>query len=148
MTNDLAGTLDTAEVAARLRIAMARLNRVLRRQNEPGHSPAALSALASVSRLGPLTLGELAEAEAVSPPTITVLAGRLEEQGLIARELDPGDRRLVRVSLTAEGRLALSRSRSRRNAYLAQRLKGLSAEELDKLAGAAALLERILEQGR
>ncbi len=148
MTNDLAAPaarLAPTEVAARLRIAMGRMVRKLRRESDGQHPAPAISALASISRLGPLTLGELAEAEDVSRPTMTVLAAGLERQRLIARELDAADRRLVRVTLTAVGRRALQHSQTRRNAYLARRLQTLGEAELRTLDEAAAILERLLE---
>ena len=127
---------------------MARMVRRMRQQADQGYSASALSALGTLNRRGATTLGELAEAEGVSRPSITVLAAALERDGLIAREPDPGDRRVVRVSLTREGRQALQRSRSRRDAFLAQRLRGVPEDELETLARAASILERLIEEGR
>lgn len=129
-----------------MRIAMARLNRRLRRETDGEQSASAVSALATVNRLGPISLGELAEAEGISRPSMTVLAASLEAQGLLARETDASDRRLVRVSVTGTGNQALIRSRTRRNAYLAVRLRRLGRAELQILESAARILERLLEE--
>jgi len=73
---------------------------------------------------------------------------RLEEQELVARVTDPADGRVVLVSTTASGRALLKRLRSRKNAYLAQRLRGLPPEDLEVLDRAAGLLERMLDEER
>ncbi|MGH7904184.1 MAG: MarR family winged helix-turn-helix transcriptional regulator [Candidatus Dormibacteraceae bacterium] len=139
--------LSGAEVAARLRIAMARMTRRLRRQTDAEHSASALSALATVSRDGPITLGEMAKAEGVSRPSMTVIAAGLAAQGLVTRAADTGDRRVVRIAITPAGQQALQRSRTRRDAYLATRLRTLDDDELGVLDSAAAILERLLEKG-
>ena len=135
-----------AEVAARLRIALARMHRRLRRETGGDHSPSAISALATVSRLGSVSLGELAEAEGISRPSMTVLAASLEARGLLARAPGSSDRRLVLVTVTTEGRQALARSRTLRTAYLARRLRGLSTVDLATLERAAGILEQLLEE--
>ena len=81
------------DLAPRLRLALTRLGRRLRQQSDGDVTATMLSALSSVDRLGPLTLGELAAAERVQPPTITRVAGRLEERGLVQREVDERDLR-------------------------------------------------------
>src|SRR3984957_1793709 len=92
------------ELATRLRVAVTRLNRKLRQQALAGLSPAQASALGAVNRLASPTLGELAAAEQVQPPTVTRLVTSLERAGLVARETAGADRRVVRVKITAEGR--------------------------------------------
>src|SRR6202167_1962583 len=100
------------ELAARLRLAVTRLNRKLRQQALAGLSPAQASALGTVNRLINPTLGELAAAAQVQPPTGTRVVTSLESAGLVARESDRVDRRVVRVTITAEGRRNLQRIRS------------------------------------
>lgn len=146
MINEQTAVADA--VAERLRLAMARFTRRIRRQTDGGQSPSAISALATIRRLGSPSLGEVAEAEGVSRPSLTVQAAALEQQGLIAREPEPSDRRLVRVRLTAKGNRVLQASRTRRNAYLARMLRGLPASELTVLERASEILERLLEEGR
>jgi DNA-binding MarR family transcriptional regulator len=136
------------ELVARLRLAVGRLARRLRQQTEAGISASQLSALASVNRLGPLTLGELAAVERVRPPTMTRVVANLEELGMVARCPDPADRRVARVELTPAGRGFLERSRTRRDAFLAERMAALTPEELALLEPAVAVLERLLEEPR
>ena len=88
------------ELATRLRVAVTRMNRRLRQQSLAGLSPAQASALASVNRLGTPTLGELAVAEQVQPPTMTRLVAAMEGAGLVARLADADDGRVCRVRLT------------------------------------------------
>ena len=148
MSNQLAPSTGTpAEVAGNLRVALMRTVRRLKRETDGEHSVSVVAALASINSRGPLTLGELAEAEGVSRPSMTVLAAHLLDQNLVARELDENDGRLVRVRITPEGKRVLERSRTRRTAYLTKRLRALSAEELRALDQAATILLRLAEQG-
>jgi len=130
-------------LAARLRLAVARLHRRLRQSAEPGLTISQLSALASIEQDGPITLGDLARIEQVQPPTITSVTGKLEAAGLVARTIDPVDRRIHRVTVTADGAKLLARHRKRKNAYLDQRLRKLSPEERATLARAAEIMERL-----
>src|ERR1019366_3333439 len=105
-----------AELAARLRLAILRLSRRLRQQVAGGVTSSQVSALATVERLGTPTLGELASSEQVQPPSMTKIVVGLEAAGLVARQEEEADRRIVRVKITADGRRTLARSRSLRNA--------------------------------
>jgi DNA-binding MarR family transcriptional regulator len=134
-----------AELASRLRLAITRLHRRLRQQAVGGLSPAQTSALASTDRLGAPTLGELAALESVQPPSMTRIIAALEEKGLVARVVDPTDRRVVRVEVSAAGRQVLVESRSRKNVYLARQLHRLSPDEREALGGLTAVLERLAE---
>ncbi len=134
-----------AELASRLRLAVTRLHRRLRQQAVGGLSPAQTSALASTDRLGEPTLGELASLESVQPPSMTRIIAALEEMGLVARVVDPTDRRVVRVQVTEAGRQVLVESRSRKNVYLARQLHQLAPEEREALGGLTAVLERLAE---
>ena len=145
MPKDLLSPPQPALVAAELRIAVARLARRLRRETDGEHTASAVGALATIERHGPLTLGELADAEGISRPSVTALAVGLETHGLIVRESDLADRRLVRVRISPRGARALQRSRTRRNAFLARRLEALDPEELATLSMAAGIMERLLE---
>jgi DNA-binding MarR family transcriptional regulator len=135
----------TTDFADRLRLAVTRLARQLRQHSDIGASPTQISALATVARRGPLTLGELADCEGVKPPTITAAVNRLEQQRLIERQPDPEDGRIARVVVTGEGRRLLARNRSRKTAFLAQRLAALEDDERARLASAVGVLERNLE---
>jgi DNA-binding MarR family transcriptional regulator len=134
-------------VAARLRLAVMRLARRLRQQADQGVTPSQLAALSSLDRLGPLTLGELSTVERVRPPTMTRIVAGLEELQLAQRERDAHDRRVARVRLTPAGQRFVQRSRTRKNAYLAARLRTLSPDELAALDRATAILERVMEDG-
>lgn len=136
---------DTTALADRLRLSVTRLARQLRRHSDIGASPTQISALATIERRGPLTLGELAAHEGVQPPTVTAAVGRLEQQGLVERQPDPDDRRIARVVATREGRKLLARNRSRKTAFLTRRLAGLDDDERARLAAAVEVLERVLE---
>jgi DNA-binding MarR family transcriptional regulator len=144
----LNASVDRAQLAGRLRLAVTRLSRRLRQQGETGLGASAFSALATISRLGAVSLGELAAAEGVKPPSITSTVAGLEAQGLVSRGPDAADRRVTRVSVTPRGRLRLLRSRTRKTAYLAARLAALDEVELKVLDAAAAILERVLEEDR
>ena len=133
------------DFAERLRLAVTRLARRLRQQAGVEASPTQLSALATIEHHGPITLGDLASAERIQPPTVTAAVGRLEAQGLVRRRTDDGDRRVVWVEVTSAGRKLLARNRSRKTAYLAKRLDALTPAERATLAEATALLDRLLE---
>lgn len=134
------------ELPARLRIAVTRLNRRLRQESETGVSPSQESALSTIRRLGKPTLGELAQAEQVQPPTMTRVVASMEAAGLVVRRGDAGDRRVARVELTAQGRAAIERIRNLKNAYLARQIATLSGAEQAQAAELAALLERLVEE--
>jgi DNA-binding MarR family transcriptional regulator len=136
---------ETAELAGRLRLAVTRLARLMRQQTGAGLSPTLLAALASVESAGPLTLGELACREQVAPPTITKAVGALEEQGLVARTVDPGDRRVTRLEITPAGSELLERIRTQKNAWLDRRLGSLDPDDLRRLGDAIEALERLTE---
>ena len=131
-----------------LRLAVGRLARRLRQQNEGEITASQFSALSSISHYGPVTLGKLASVERLRPPTVTRMVSFLEESGLVLRRPDAEDRRICRVELTDFGRDLLERSRSRKDAYLATRLATLAPQELDVLRDATAVLERLLEEER
>lgn len=126
-----------------LRLAITRTARRLRQEAGTELGPSCTSALATTERHGPLTPSELADREGVRRPTATRAVARLEEDGLITRTQDPEDGRSSILAITAEGRAHLQRLRKRKNAYLAKRLRGLEQSELDTLAAAAEILERI-----
>jgi DNA-binding MarR family transcriptional regulator len=136
-----------AALATKLRLVAMRLARRLRQQSSDGDvSPSMLSVLVSVDASKSLTLGELAEIERVQPPTISRVIARLEDRGLVSREADSGDRRVARVRLTSTGARFVARSRRRKNAYLARRVRSLDPDEVRKLEDALPVLEKLLEE--
>lgn len=105
-----------------------------------------LSCLALVSRLGPLPLREIAVQENLSAPTVTKTIARLEAKGYIDRLGDPSDRRVRLISLSARGIALVEEVRSRRTAYLSQRLRQLEASELATLLEALPILEGLTRE--
>ncbi|HUZ09918.1 MAG TPA: MarR family transcriptional regulator [Acidimicrobiales bacterium] len=134
------------ELATRLRVAVTRLNRRLRQQSLAGLSPAQASALGCVNRLGTPTLGELAAAEQVQPPTMTRLVATIEKDGLVVRVADSTDRRVCRVRITAEGRRTLQRIRTLKNAFLTRQLAGLEPGDRALALELTRLLERLVTE--
>ena len=133
------------ELAARLRLAVTRLARRLRQESGEGLTPSQNSALATIEHHGALTPSEVATIERIQRPTATRVLSALGERNLVTREADASDRRIARLKVTREGAAVLKRGRSRKNAYLARRMRDLSPDELDTLARAAELIERILQ---
>ncbi len=133
------------ELADRLHSAAIHLLRRLRREDtRTGLSAPRLSALSVVVFAGPLTLGELAAAEQVKPPTMTRLVRALEARGLVTREGDEHDGRVVRLRATAKGRALMAEGRARRVRALAEGLRTLEAAEREALGEAVEVLERIV----
>ncbi|MGH2792165.1 MAG: MarR family winged helix-turn-helix transcriptional regulator [Actinomycetota bacterium] len=122
-----------------------RLARRLRQQADADLTPSMLSALANIEYRQLVTLGELATAERVTPPTMTKIVARLQEAKLVSRTPDPHDKRIQRLSLSNQGERFIARSRSRKNAYLAKKLRKLKPDEVAKLEAAVAVIEKILE---
>jgi DNA-binding MarR family transcriptional regulator len=135
--------LDDLEVVARLRLSIARLARRLRQEAGTGLSPSQHSALITITLHGPLTLGRLARIEQVAPPTITRIVVKLEDDGLVARTVDPTDRRVSRVAITTEGERRLDHGRNRRNVWLAQRLRTFPPADRRRLEAALDVLEAL-----
>ena len=135
---------DRHRVASRVHSAAIHvLRRVRRVDTAIGLSAARASALSVLVFGGPRTIGELAEAEQVSAPTMTRLVTSLDRAGLARREASPRDRRRVIVRATKQGERRLHEGRERRVRELAGLLSDLPARKLAVLAEAAALLERL-----
>lgn len=136
---------DTAELAARLRMATARMARFLRQQDEGELPQGQTSALATIVNRGPMTLGELAARERIAPPSVTKAVEHLVGRGLVTRAPDPSDRRVVLVEATAAGRTFLEANRVRRNQWLVRQLEHLDAAEVERLGGLLDVFEHLLE---
>lgn len=136
---------DTQELAGELHSLAIHLLRKLRREDDQsGLNAPRLSALSVVVFGGPLTLGQLAAAEQVRPPTMTRIVDALEQQGLVTRKRDPGDARSVQIATTAAGRRLLLAGRERRVRVLAEQIGALNARERQELIRAAAILRRVV----
>lgn len=139
-------TTSRPDLASHLRLIIARTARRLRQEGGTGLSPSMTSALATIECHGPLTPSELATRERIQRPTATRVIARLEEMGLIARTADPQDRRSSLVAVTAGATALLAEQRTRKTAFLAERLDRLEAEDRAALERAADVLERMLAE--
>ena len=145
-----AKTTDTsiADTASQLRMSIVRTARSLRQDaaaETGGLTPTSTATLASIDRFGPLTPSELAEIERVKRPSMTRTLACLEREGLVERTPDPADGRSFLVAINDAGRERMARLRRRKSAYLARRLRELDPEEVEILARAAELLDRMRE---
>lgn len=142
-----AASNNTERAADRLHSAAIHLLRLLREEDAAsGLSAARLSALSVVVFAGPVTLGRLATAEQVRPPTISGIVAGLERDGLVERRPDPRDGRVQWVHATAKGRRVLSAARRRRIEAFTSRLRDLSEDELSTLERAADLIEQAVSR--
>jgi len=139
------GAVDATELAARLAGLSTVVQRHLSRADMgEGLTRARLSALALLVLGGPRTLGDLAAAEHVRPPTMTRLVHAMEADGLVARKPNPADGRSIVISATPKGEAQLEHGRARQLAPLTASLSGLDRGERLRLEDAANLLGRVL----
>jgi DNA-binding MarR family transcriptional regulator len=131
------------EELIKLRMTLGRLGRVLRQQNDDGLSYALISLLFNISRTQPVTAGDLASSEGVTPPSVTRSLNRLLQLGLVTRRQDPTDRRASLITLTQAGVAERENVLRRREVWLAAQLARLSPEDLDHLLTALPALERL-----
>jgi DNA-binding MarR family transcriptional regulator len=139
-------TIDATELAARLRLGVTRLARRLRQETEADITPSQLAALSTIERHQPMTVGDLSAHERVQPPTMTRVVSALVDAGFVARHPDPSDRRVAWLGLTPDGARFLARGRTRKEAFLAKRLRRIEPERLTVLARAVDLLEELVEE--
>jgi DNA-binding MarR family transcriptional regulator len=139
-------TIDATELAARLRLGVTRLARRLRQETDADVTPSQLAALSTIERHQPMTVGDLSAHERVQPPTMTRVISALVDSGFVAREPDPSDRRVAWLRLSPEGARFLARGRTRKEAYLAKRLRRIEPERLVILEQAVDLLEELVEE--
>ncbi|WP_210478855.1 MarR family transcriptional regulator [Naasia sp. SYSU D00948] len=140
-TNEKDGSRD--ELAARLAILIGRLNRLIR-ASAGDLTQSQLSALASISHLGPVRSGDLARIESVTAPSMTRLIAGLEAQGLVQRTPDPVDGRAALLTATAAGEEAVLRTRAARSRKLAALLESLDEAQLEVLRSASDVLEDLI----
>ena len=138
--------LDSVELANRLRPVLLQLNRYLRREaHAEGITGGQAALLAQIRNDPELGVRDLAAREGVSAPALTRYLDRMERAGLVVRTRSLEDARRIRLALTPKGVRALRSIRRRRTAWLAERLQGLSPEELAALDAATEPLARLLE---
>lgn len=141
------GNSDRFEVADRLHSAAIYLLRHARKHDVLSQQgPARLSALSVLVFGGPMTLGQLAQAEQVKAPTMSRIVAGLKRAGLARIEADTNDARRIQVTVTAKGERLLQQARQRRIQVVAELLASLGAEELDTLRRAAALIEQAVRR--
>lgn len=140
-------TPEVLAVADRLHSTAIHLLRRLRKQDvATGEGPARLSALSVLVFGGPKTLGELAVAEQVKPPTMSRIVAGLKRSRLVEITADPADARRMRIRATWKGEKLLQKGRQMRIAYLASHLRDLTPQELAKLQEAVEILSGMLQQ--
>jgi DNA-binding MarR family transcriptional regulator len=105
-----------------------------------------LAALGTLHRSGPQTIGDLAHAENVKPPSMTRTVNCLEELGLVSRQAHASDGRQVVVALTAKAEAVLLEDRRRRDAWLKAHLADLSEAERRLLRKVAPLLDQMAQE--
>ena len=136
--------LTDPELASSLRLAVMRLARRMRAERaDTSLTLSQLAALATLERRGAMTPRDLAAAERVQPPSMTRLAGSLEEQGLITRTPHASDGRQVLLAVSPPGAALLREDRRRREAWLARQLAELEPTERTVLQQATAVLDRL-----
>jgi DNA-binding MarR family transcriptional regulator len=140
---------DALALADQLHSAAIHLLRHLRKEDDAsGLSAPRLSALSVVVFGGPVTLGQLARAEQVKPPTMTRIVTGLENDGLVRREGDERDKRLTRIHATPKGKKVLVAGRARRVELLASAVERLGPTDLVQLGRGAQLLRDLIDAMR
>jgi DNA-binding MarR family transcriptional regulator len=130
---------------ARLRMALGRIGRVLRQQNDDGLSYPLISLLLSIFRTQPVSAGDLAAAEGVSPPSVSRSLNQLINLGYVSRQADPADRRAAVITLTPRGLQERREILKRREVWLTQHLDQLTDSDMDTLLHALPALERLCD---
>ena len=139
-------TVDSVELANRLRPVLLQLSRYLRREaHAEGITGGQAALLAQIRNDPELGVRDLAAREGVSAPAMTRYLDRMEKAGLVVRTRSADDARRIRLALTPKGVRALRSVRRRRTAWLAERLEGLSPVELAAIDEAIAPLLRLVE---
>jgi DNA-binding MarR family transcriptional regulator len=145
-TEDQSAEAEAADLGGQLRSAVGRLYRRFRSERPEGSlGDAALAVLTRLHKYGPQTLTELSEHDRVSPASMSQTVNRLTSAGYAVRTRDPGDRRKVLFTATAEGDELAGAARAQRNAWLDERLRALSTEDRAVIARASALLMSIAD---
>jgi DNA-binding MarR family transcriptional regulator len=138
--------IETGVNAARLRHILIRLTRALRRESRSKLSASQVSALANLEEYGPVRISTLATLESMDPSVATRIVASLEGLGLVARSVDPEDKRACLVDLSDVGRRELSELWSERTHELSVRLDRLSSAERQTIEAAIPVLEKITRE--
>jgi len=133
-----------AATARDLRMATFRLSRRLRTERAlDAISDGQFAVLHTLKASGPHTLGELADRERVTAPSMNRTVNCLEEEGWITRTPDEDDRRKVNIEITASGRALVTEALQRRDRWLATALRDLTPRQRKTLADAAAIMNEV-----
>jgi DNA-binding MarR family transcriptional regulator len=139
-----AATAELELLSERLAALITGLSRVAR--DSVAISRTRLSVLFSLQTAGPARITDLARAEHITQPSMTVLVSRLEQDGLVERRPDPGDGRVVNVAITAEGIAVLEQARAARSEALQARLARLTPAEHAALLAALPALDNLIDR--
>jgi DNA-binding MarR family transcriptional regulator len=107
---------------------------------------ARLSALSVIVFTGAISLGQLAQAEQVRPPTMTRIVNALEARGLVVKRAGPGDRRTIQISATFRGKRLLLAARDRRIRSLARHIEDLPESRQKLLRATIPILEALAQK--
>ena len=143
MSNEI--LINSENIADQLHSAAIHLLRKLRKEDEgTGLNAPRLSALSVIVFGGPVSLGDLAAAEQVRPPTMTRIVNALEEQGLVLKKQNTDDGRSTLISATPAGKKLLMEGRARRVRALAKQIAALNREQRSTLQEAAEILKEVI----
>jgi DNA-binding MarR family transcriptional regulator len=138
---------DPENLAELLHSTAIRLLRAVRRVDESsGLTAPRLSALSVIVFKGAITLGKLAEAEQVRPPTMTRIVNALEERELVVKAQDPSDGRVIRIAATTKGKRVLIRGRARRVQVLTEQIRQLEKGKQENLSAALVTVQELIDR--
>lgn len=138
---------DPEKLAQRLHSSAIRLLRSLRQTDETsGLTASRMSALSVIVFSGQITLGDLAAAEQVRPPTMTRIVNALAEQQLVKKMPDPSDGRIIKITATIKGKRELLKGRAQRVKLLADGIQSLTPAEQNKLSAAISPIQKLAER--
>ena len=138
---------DPETLAELLHSTAIRLLRSVRRADESsGLTAPRLSALSVIVFSGQITLGRLAEAEQVRPPTMTRIVNALEQQALVVKTQDPADGRVILIAATMKGKRMLIRGRALRVQFLTWQIRRLEKSKQQNLSAALETIKELIDQ--
>src|ERR1700734_325170 len=137
--------INSQNIADQLHSAAIHLLRKLRKEDEgSGLNAPRLSALSVIVFGGPITLGDLAAAEQVRPPTMTRIVNALAEKGLVTKKQNTDDGRSTLISATPAGKKLLMEGRARRVHALTKQIDALNREQRSTLQEAAEIMKDVI----
>jgi DNA-binding MarR family transcriptional regulator len=134
------------DVAARLRAAVARIDRLSSREVlGSALTRTQFSVLGALARRGEQRLSDLVEREGLNPTMLSRVVGARERNGWAVRSQHPDDGRAVLVEVTPAGRELYQRLQRERSALIEEHLRGLTGEQARTLVAALPLLEGLAD---